>query len=155
MSFENVRKLLRDNNLEERIVEFEKSSETVELAAENIGCSTSQIAKTITFYNKDGNAILIVLNGDYKVDNKKFKEYFKMKPKMIKREEVEILTSHAPGGVCPFAVNENAKVYLDISLKENGEIYPAGGYINSVVKLSIEELEKLSSFIEWIEIGKK
>lgn len=152
MSLEKVRELFIKENLEDRIVEFNSSSATVELAAEQIGCSSSQIAKTMSFKSKDDYAILIVTKGSSKIDNRKFKDYFKMKAKMLKRDEVEEYVGYLPGGVCPFAVKENCKVYLDISLKEHEEVYPAAGSASSVVKLNLEELQKLSNYIEWIDV---
>lgn len=100
----------------------------------------------------DGEPILIVTAGDAKIDNKKYKNHFHKKAKMIPAELVEQYIGHAPGGVCPFAVNPNVKVYLDISLKRFQTVYPAGGSSNSAVKLSIEELATHSGSSGWVDV---
>lgn len=152
MAIEDVRKLFKEKNLENRIIEFEESSATVEMAAEQIGCISSQIAKTLTFKDKEDGSILIVANGSSKIDNRKFKDEFGFKAKMIKREDVERLIGHKVGGVCPFAVNEKCSVYLDNSLKVHEIIYPAAGSTNSVAKLNIEELQNMSNYIRWVDV---
>lgn len=153
MSAEKVRRILIENNLENRIIEFKESSATVDMAAKQIGCSSSQIAKTLTFKDKIEGAILIVASGSAKIDNRKFKDEFGFKAKMLKREDVEKIVGHLPGAVCPFALNEKCKVYLDNSLKIHEEVYPAAGSISSVVKLNLEELQKISSYIRWVDVS--
>lgn len=154
MSIEKVKAFLSEKGLAERIREFDKSSATVELAAEAVGCEPARIAKTLSFLIGNDSPILIVAAGDAKVDNKKYKEQFNQKAKMIPWDNVEEYTGYAPGGVCPFALKENVTVYLDISLKRFDTVYPAAGSSNSAVELSLHELETLSSFLCWIDVCK-
>ena len=116
MSLERARKYLEKFKLEDRIMEFTESSATVEEASKAIGCKESEIAKTLSFIIED-KPILIVVAGDCKIDNSKYKQEFGKKAKMISYEEVEKLIGHKVGGVCPFGINENVTVYLDNSLK--------------------------------------
>ncbi|MGZ0041340.1 YbaK/EbsC family protein [Paenibacillus ottowii] len=132
---------------------MEQSSATVEQAAMAIGCEPGLIAKTMSFF-LNGKAILIVTAGDVKIDNKKYKDYFHEKAKMIPSDQVEDYVGHAPGGVCPFNINTDVLVYLDVSLKRFETIYPAGGSANSAVKLSLNELETFSSACGWVDICK-
>ena len=116
MAVEKVREYLKEYHMEDRILEFDVSSATVELAAQAVGCEPERIAKTMSFLVNE-EVILIVTAGDVKIDNKKYKQHFHAKAKMIPFEEVEEYTGHAPGGVCPFAVREGVRAYLDESLK--------------------------------------
>ncbi len=153
MSLSKVKEYLKKYDMEARIIELNGSSATVELAAKALGCEPKEIAKTLGFINNE-DVILIVTAGDAKVDNQKFKAQFNIKANMIPFEKVEDLVGHKAGGVCPFAVNNNVKVYLDISLKRFKNVFPACGSSNSVIKLSINELEKHSNYIEWIDVCK-
>ncbi len=153
MSIERVKEYFRQYSMEDRILEFDVSSATVELAAEAIGCEPARIAKTMSFLIDD-KPILIVMAGDAKIANPKFKEQFHTKAKMISFEQVEELTGHAVGGVCPFAVNDGVGVYLDVSLKRFETVYPAAGSGNSAIELTIPELEKYSLFREWVDVSK-
>ena len=125
--------------MENRIIEFDQSSATVELASIALNCEPNRIAKTLSFYLND-SAILIVMAGNFKVDNAKFKAFFQTKAKMLTPDDAEKLIGHAVGGVCPFAVNEGVKVYLDVSLKNYETVFPACGSSNSAIELTIEEL---------------
>lgn len=154
MSIEKVRAYLRGLGLEDRIMEFPQSSATVELAAQALGCEPAKIAKTMSFLLGE-EPILILTAGDARVDNHKFKETFHIKAKMIPCEQVEALVGHAPGGVCPFVVPENVKVYLDVSLKPFDIVYPAAGSGNSAVRLSVAELEKSSGSVGWVDVCKE
>lgn len=154
MSLIRAKEYLKKYNLDNNILEFDTSSATVELAAKAIGCEPSQIAKTLSFLVND-NPILIVAAGDVKVDNSKYKQQFEVKAKMIDKEQVENLIGHAVGGVCPFGINDGVKVYLDSSLKRLDTIYPACGSSNSAIKLTLQELEKITNYPEWIEICKQ
>lgn len=154
MSFERVRSYFEKLNLQDRIMEFEESSATVELAAEAVGCESKRIAKSLSF-NVDGEGILIVASGDMKIDNAKYKAHFNTKARMMSPEEVETIIGHKVGGVCPFAINEGVKVYLDKALGRFDTVYPACGSANSVIELSIEELEKYSNYSEWIDVCKE
>ena len=153
MSIEKVRKYFTALGIENRIQEFSVSSATVELAAEALGCEGKRIAKTISFM-LDEKAVLIVAAGDAKIDNAKYKAYFGKKAKMLTPDEASSLIGHQVGGICPFATNEGAKIYLDVSLKRFETVFPACGSSNSAIELTISELEKYSSFIEWIDVCK-
>lgn len=153
MSIEKVRDYFSKYNMSDRILEFSVSSATVELAAKAVNCLPKQIAKTMSFLVND-EPILIVTAGDAKIANPKFKEKFKTKAKMIPFESVEQYIGHKVGGVCPFAINDNVTVYLDESLKRFETVFPAAGSENSAIELTIEELEKYSSFSEWIDVCK-
>lgn len=153
MSKETVKEYFKQYQIEDRILEFKESSATVELAAKAIGCKPEHIAKTLSF-KVDNKAILIVIAGDAKIDNSKYKEEFKTKAKMLASEEVEEMIGHKIGGVCPFGIKEGVKVYLDTSLKRFEYVYPAAGSSNSAIKLSIEELEKYSNYEKWVDVSK-
>ena len=155
MSIEKVRAYLKNFGMEGRILEFETSSATVELAAQAAGCEPKRIAKTLSFKLADGTPILIVTAGDAKVDNPKYKAYFGCKSKMLAADEVEPLIGHGIGGVCPFGINDGVKVYLDVSLKRFTTFFPACGSHNSAIEISCEELEKCSKgFVEWVDLCK-
>ena len=140
--------------MEDRFWEKEHSSATVEEAAEALGCEPQRIAKTLSFQAGD-RVVLVVTAGDRKIDNKKYREQFGCKAKMLKFEEVEDLVGHAVGGVCPFAVKEGVEVYLDESLKRFETVFPAAGSSNSMIELSIEELERYSHSLQWVDVCKE
>ncbi len=153
MSIERVKKYFSEYGMENRVREFDVSSATVELAAAALNCEPCRIAKTLSFM-VDGSAILIVMAGDAKIDNPKYKAQFAAKAKMLAPEEAEALIGHAVGGVCPFGVNEGVKVYLDSSLKRFETVFPACGSSNSAIELSIAELEKYSGNASWVDVCK-
>lgn len=153
MSVDTVKSYFSRYHMDDKIIELKDSSATVELAAQALGCEPKRIAKTLSFTVSD-QFILIVMAGDAKIDNKKFKDEFHEKAKMIPAEEVEHDIGHAPGGVCPFAVNDGIKVYLDTSLKRFETVFPAAGSSNSAIKLSLPELEHYSNSIKWIDVCK-
>ncbi|MBR3754083.1 MAG: YbaK/EbsC family protein [Clostridia bacterium] len=153
MSIERVRPYLEQRGMAERITEFDVSSATVELAAAALGCEGKRIAKTLSFM-LENRAILIVAAGDAKVDNRKYKTFFGAKAKMLTPEEAVELVGHAVGGVCPFAVNEGVKVYLDVSLRRFDTVYPAAGSSNSAVRLTPDELAALCPDAEWVDLCK-
>ena len=153
MAIEKVREYFKNYGIEDRILEFTVSSATVALAAEALGCEPERIAKTLSF-KIDDKAILIVAAGDTKIDNPKYKAEFGTKAKMLSFEEAESLIGHAVGGVCPFAVNDDVTVYLDESLKRFNTVFPACGSSNSAIELTIEELEKYSQFLKWVDVCK-
>lgn len=154
MSLIKVKEYLKKYNYDDKIMEFGLSTATVEEASRELKCTSGEIAKSLSFIVND-DVIVIVVKGDNKIDNHKFKETFHVKAKMIDRDSVEELTGHIPGGVCPFGLNDNVKVYLDVSLKNYEYVYPACGSTNSAIKLSIPELEKLSNCVEWIDVTKE
>ena len=153
MSIDKVSAFFKQYGMEERIWEFEVSSATVELAAEVLHCEPCRIAKTLSFMVNE-NPILIVAAGDARIDNHKYKEQFGTKAKMLTPEETVSLIGHAVGGVCPFAVNKDVSVYLDISLKRFDTVFPACGSSNSAIELTIDELERYSAFLQWIDVCK-
>lgn len=153
MAIEKVKEYFRQYGMENRIQEFEVSSATVELAAEALHCEPCKIAKTLSFM-ADGHPILLVVAGDAKIDNAKYKAQFGTKAKMLTPDETQTMIGHAVGGVCPFAVSDGVVVYLDISLKRFQTIFPACGSSNSAIELTIEELEKYSSYTAWIDVCK-
>lgn len=153
MSVEKVKEYFKKFNMENRIQEFEESSATVELAAKALNCEPEKIAKTLSFKIED-KTILIVVAGDARVDNSKYKAQFGKKAKMLTQDEVLELIGHPVGGVCPFAINDGVDVYLDKSLKRFENVYPACGSSNSAIQLSIEELEKYSNYNLWVDVCK-
>ncbi len=153
MSFENVKKYFLEKGLEHRVEILNTSSATVEMAAAALECEPKQIAKTLSF-KVDKSTVLVVAAGNVKMDNKKFKSRFGRRPKMLPGKSVKELIGHDVGGVCPFVVKSDVKVYLDVSLKQNKIVYPAAGSENSLVRLSIEELEEHTGFEGWVDVGK-
>ena len=153
MSIEKAKNWLRQFGVEDRVREFDTSSATVELAAQAVGCAPARIAKTLSFRTGD-SVILIVAAGDAKIDNPKYKARFGCKAKMLSPEDVERLTGHAIGGVCPFGVGEQVKVYLDSSLKRFETVFPACGTGNSAIELSIPQLEQCSGAKKWVDVCK-
>ena len=153
MSIAKVREYFKHFGLEDKIMEFEVSSATVELAARALNCEPKRIAKSLSFKVEE-KPILVICAGDTRIDNKKFKEKFKTKVKMLAQEEVGALIGHDVGGVCPFGINEGVKVYLDSLLKRFKTVFPACGSSNSAIELTIDELEKYSKAIEWVDVCK-
>lgn len=154
MSLEKAKAYLEKFGVAERIIEFEVSSATVELAANALGCEPCMIAKSLTFCGPDDAPVMIIAAGDAKVDNHKFKDYFGVKAKMLTPDQVETLIGHRIGGVCPFGINEGVSVYLDQSMKRFEFIYPAAGSSNSAIKLSLSELEQFSLAKAWVDVCK-
>jgi prolyl-tRNA editing enzyme YbaK/EbsC (Cys-tRNA(Pro) deacylase) len=153
MAIEKVKEYFAKYGIEDRVLEFDVSSATVELAAQAVGCEPGRIAKTLSFKVKE-DTILIVTAGDVKIDNHKYKTRFGAKAKMLTPEEAERLIGHAVGGVCPFALNDGVTVYIDESLKRFETVFPACGSSNSAIELTMEELEKYSGFLAWVDVCK-
>ena len=153
MNFDVIKAYLAESGYGDRVMQFEVSSATVELAAQAVGCEAARIAKTISFLTHEG-ALLIVAAGDVKVDNGKFKARFAQKAKMIPFDMVEELTGFKLGGVCPFCAKDGVAVYMDESLKRFDVIYPAAGSSNSAVRLSVDELFNLSRALGWVDVTK-
>ena len=151
MSIEKVREYFTTLGIENKIMEFDVSSATVELAAIAVGVKGARIAKTLSFLVKD-EPILIVVAGDGRVDNKKYKATFSAKAKMLSHDQATEMIGHAVGGVCPFAVNEGVRIYLDESLKRFETVFPACGSSNSAIELTIPELEEYSRFEKWVDV---
>lgn len=153
MAIEKVREYFKQYGMEDRILEMEQSSATVELAALVVGVEPARIAKTLSF-KKGEETILVVTAGDRKIDNAKYKHYFGLKAKMLTPDEVLERVGHAIGGVCPFAVPKEVQVYLDESMKRFETVYPACGSGNSAIGLTCEELEKYSNSKAWVDVCK-
>lgn len=153
MAIDKVKEYLKQFDADGRVLEFDKSSATVAMAAEAAGCEEARIAKTLSFL-VDGACVLIVCAGDMKIDNSKFKAIFHTKAKMPAIEEVEALCGHSVGGVCPFAVNEGVRIFLDEALKRFETVFPACGSSNSAIELTIPELEAFSYCEGWIDVCK-
>ncbi|MCI9475292.1 YbaK/EbsC family protein [Anaerovoracaceae bacterium 41-7] len=154
MAIEKVREYFGQYGLEDRIQEFDVSSATVELAAHAVGVSGARICKTLSFKSEDG-CILIQMAGDSKVDNRKFKDYFGFKAKMLSAEEVEFYTGHAVGGVCAFAVeNPKVRIFCDVSMKRFETVFPACGSANSAIELTCDEIFGFSKSEAWIDVSK-
>lgn len=153
MSIEKVRAYFAQYGMENRILEFDVSSATVELAAQALGVDGSRIAKTLSFLLGD-RCILVVAAGDAKIDNSKYKHTFGGKAKMLAHDDVPAYIGHAVGGVCPFAVKDGVEVYLDESLKRFETVYPAAGSSNSAIEMTIPELEQYSCCQGWVDVCK-
>lgn len=153
MSIEKVRAYFATLGIADRIQEFDQSSATVELAAKAVGVQPARIAKTLSFDVK-GVPTLIVFAGDARMDNRRFKDRFHTKAKMLSHDDAARLVGHAVGGVCPFAVNEGVEVYLDESLRRFTTVFPAAGSSNSAIELTIPELERYSKSLGWVDVGK-
>lgn len=153
MSIEKVRAYFKTLGIDGRIQELDASSATVELAAQALGVEGKRIAKTLSFL-LDGSCILIVAAGDARIDNVRYKAYFGQKAKMLPHDDVPAYVGHAVGGVCPFAVKEGVKVYLDASLRRFETVFPACGSSNSAIELTLPELEQYAHAEGWIDVCK-
>lgn len=153
MSLEKAKEHLKKYKLDQNIMEVTTSSATVQQAAIALNCTEGEIAKTLSFLVEE-KPILIVVSGDAKIDNSKYKAEFHKKAKMIPHENVEKIIGHQVGGVCPFGINEGVEVYLDKSLQKYKTVYPASGSDSSAVKLTIQELEQASNYQKWIDVCK-
>ncbi|MGL4675229.1 MAG: YbaK/EbsC family protein [Wohlfahrtiimonas sp.] len=153
MGIVEVKAFFEKEGIESRIQEFEVSSATVELAAQALNCEPNRIAKSLSFtLKKQDKNIIIVVAGNARVDNKKFKAQFDDRAKMIAFDQVGEIIGHAAGGVCPFAVNADVEIYLDVSLKAFETVFPACGSANSAIELSLDELEKYSNALTWVDV---
>ena len=154
MSLMKAKEYLKRFDLDKNIIEYKDSTATVKEAAQALGCTDALIAKTMAFLIND-KPILIVASGNKKIDNQKFKQVFNTKAKMIPFDSLERLIGYNAGGICPFGINDDVLVYLDDSLKEFDIVYPACGSSNSVVKLTLKELEKVSNYVSYVDVCKK
>ena len=153
MSIEKVRAYLDGMQCPKKIIEFETSSATVELAAQAAGVIPARITKTLCVMSKEG-PIVIATAGDTRIDNRKFKDTFHTKVKMLSPDETLEATGHAVGGVCPFALPEGTRAFADISMKRFDTVFPAAGSSNSAVELTCDELFKYGRCVEWIDVCK-
>lgn len=150
---EKVSDFLKQKRFSDRIQEHKETTDTVEHAALQVGCSEAEIAKTLSFI-VDEKPVIVVMSGDTRVNSSKFKAQFHTKPTMIPWDQVENITGFAPGGVCPFGVSKEIPVWLDVSLKRFSFVYPAGGNDFTSVKLTPEELELASEACGWCDVCK-
>ncbi len=154
MSLERAKQYLEKKGFLENVIELEESTATVSQAAEALGVEPGMIAKTMSFLQGE-QPVLILTEGTAKIDNRKYKDTFHVKAKMIPFEEVEEIVGHAPGGVCPFGIKEGIAVYLDESLKQFETVYPAAGNSNSAVRLTIAQLEQAVESKGWVDVCKE
>ncbi|MBB3593451.1 prolyl-tRNA editing enzyme YbaK/EbsC (Cys-tRNA(Pro) deacylase) [Rhizobium sp. BK529] len=150
MSLDSVRAFFAINAPDIAIVETAESSSTVALAAEAHGVEPAQIAKTICLRVGD-RTMLIVAGGTARLDNRKFKDTFGGKGRMLDAEEVLAATSHPVGGVCPFGLPAPLPIYCDVSLKQFDEVVPAAGSTNSAVRIATDRLAKITG-AEWVDV---
>ena len=153
MSIEKAKEYLKQFNKDKDVIELQDSTATVELAAKALGVIPARIAKTLSFKTDEG-CVLIVTAGDTKIDNKKYKNYFGTKAKMLTPDEVVEYIGHAIGGVCPFGVKENVPIYCDVSLQRFATVFPACGSANSAIELTCDELFNIAKAQEWVDICK-
>ena len=153
MSLVKAEEDLKKKGMPDRVIHLAASTATVAEAAEALGVEPGMIAKTLSFLQEE-KPVLILTEGTAKIDNRKYKDTFHIKAKMIPFEEVETQVGHAPGGVCPFGINENVTVYLDESLRQFETVYPAAGDDHSAVKLTVDELEKIAGATGWVDVCK-
>ena len=151
MSIEKAKEYLKQFNKDKDVIELQDSTATVELAAKALGVIPARIAKTLSFKTDEG-CVLIVTAGDTKIDNKKYKNYFGTKAKMLTPDEVVEYIGHAIGGVCPFGVKENVRIYCDVSLQRFATVFPACGSANSAIELTCDELFNIAKAQEWVDI---
>ena len=155
MAIEKVREYFRQFGIEDRILEFEVSSATVDLAAKAVGVEGARICKTLSFKDGEDGCILIQTAGDTKIDNRKFKDTFGQKAKMLTAEDVVEFTGHAVGGVCAFAIdNPEVRIYCDESLKRFETVFPACGSSNSAIEFTCDEIFRYSKAMGWIDVCK-
>ena len=154
MSQERAEKYLESRGFLDHVIRLEASTATVADAAAALGVEPGMIAKTMSFL-QDDQPILILTEGTARVENRKYKDTFHIKAKMIPFEEVEQWIGHAPGGVCPFGINDGVNVYLDESLRRFETVYPAAGDAHSAVKLTIPELEEVAGAVGWVDVCKE
>ena len=152
MALNDVKEYLKKYNADNRVIVLDESSATVSMAAHALHTTEQRIAKTLSFKIND-KVILIVLAGDAKINNSKFKHFFHEKAHMLPFDEVEKLTGHPVGGVCPFAVKSGVEVYLDESLKRFETVFPACGSPASAIEVTIKELEEFSNPVGWTDVS--
>ncbi len=151
MSLESVQEFFKQYHMEDHFIYPDETAATVELAAEHIGCKPEEVCKTMSFLVHD-QPVIIAMAGDARIQNHKYKNYFHVKAKMLQGEQVEQLTGHPIGGVCPFGLKEGCVVYLDESLKRFPVVYPAAGSPYAALRLTLDELVKYSGFKDWIDV---
>lgn len=151
MSLQSVKAAVKDTALENAIIPLPHTGATVELAADAVGCTPDEIAKTLSFL-VDEQAVLIVVSGNARIDNKKYKAFFHKKAKMIPWDEVEAYTGHLPGGVCPFGVKAGVQIYFDASMQRHEVFYPAAGDENFVIRMPVDTAREILGIAEFIDV---
>ncbi|MBZ4190380.1 YbaK/EbsC family protein [Niabella beijingensis] len=152
MSLETAKAWLRKFGKEQEIIQLSATTATVDTAASALGVSGNEIAKSVSLYNKEGGALLIVTAGHRKIDSKKFRDHFGFKANMLAYDDVEKMVGHPVGGVCPFGVKEQVAIYLDHSLKDYEYVYPACGSLHTSIRLSVDELEQIVAHQGWVDV---
>lgn len=152
MSLETVQSFLSRYAPDIEVMTRDVSLASVNDAAKGLGVSPPQIAKTMALIQGD-TPILLVLRGDARLDNRKYRDQFGVKAKMISPEDVEAITSHPVGGVCPFGLPEKIPVYCDISLKDFDEVFPAAGSPGAALRISPSRLADLTE-ATWVNVAK-
>ena len=150
MGLDSVRHFFRDNAPDIEILEKEASTATVAEAADAHGVEHGQIAKTLSFRVKD-EVFLLVTRGDARLDNRKARAEFGGKVKMLDRAEVEKITGHPPGGVCPFGLTSPIRIFCDVSLRDFGEVIPAAGSVNAAVRIAPQRMAELTG-ASWVDV---
>ncbi|AQS57678.1 YbaK/EbsC family protein [Desulforamulus ferrireducens] len=150
MSVQDVREFFQEKKRDVEILTFEDTS-TVAKAAASLGVTPGEIAKSLLFKTKD-EFIMVLMAGDKRLDNRKFKDTFHAKAKMPEVEEVLAVTGHPVGGVCPFGLKQPLPIYLDQSLKAYEYVFPAAGATNAAVKLRVDELQQLTGG-QWVDVA--
>ena len=148
-----VKEFLDIKGFGDRLTEHSETIDTVEHAAQQIGCTEPEIAKTLSFIVEE-KPVIVVMAGDGKVNSSKFKSVFHTKPHMIPRDQVEGITGFQPGGVCPFAVPAGIPIWLDVSMKRFEYVHPAGGNEFTSVKITPGELEEITETQGWCDVCK-
>ena len=154
MGLKEVQDYFEKRGIKNEILLLEQSSATVELAAKALGREPGEIAKTMALQLKDGSNIVICIMGTARIDNRKYKDTFGCKAKMLSFEETLAVTGHPVGGVCPFGLPEDVKVYLDESLKKYETVFPAAGTPNSAVGFTLDDLQAATDGT-WIDVCKE
>jgi prolyl-tRNA editing enzyme YbaK/EbsC (Cys-tRNA(Pro) deacylase) len=150
MSLETVRTWLRECAPDLRLIEIQESTATVDTAARALGVEPGRIAKTLAVRAGD-HLFLLCTRGDARLDNRKCKDEFNARPRMLRAEETLELTGHPVGGVCPFGLKNTLPVYLDESLRTFEVVYPAGGSLNTSVEVPTERLFDLVAE-RWVDL---
>lgn len=150
MSVESVKRFFIDKGLKDPTFDLSDSGATVELAAKVIGVEPSMIAKTLAFRLKEKD-ILVVTRGNARIDNKKYKQYFKVKAKMLDFDSVQEVTGHPVGGLCPFGLANPLDVYIDVSIKDFEHVFPAAGSKTTALKIKPDEIQALTG-ATWVDV---
>ncbi|AVG16880.1 MULTISPECIES: YbaK/EbsC family protein [Chromobacteriaceae] len=150
MSLESVKAFFAARQADIAIIELDVSTATVAEAAAAHGVEPGRIAKTLAFRLSDGREVILVARGDARIDNRKFKDAFG-KGKMLPPEEVEAITGHPVGGVCPFGLARELPIYLDVSIQAFDEVLPAAGAVHSAVRISPGRLGDITAG-QWVDV---